>query len=144
MYSVAIGGNKRAYIGSLVSVGDAMTGKRLPTYSRKAPKPLLPIRIPGPTRKEVIDHPDYKEFLKKLAKIPGPTITLANEVDDTPSPPITFEFIDEMRLGKDVPDFDRGFQIGCDCKDGCTDSAECQCLEGHDNVYNKHGRIPNA
>ncbi|KAL7275948.1 hypothetical protein RUND412_001072 [Rhizina undulata] len=31
-------------------------------------------------------------------------LTLVNDVDDIPSPPLTFEFIDELRLGENILD----------------------------------------
>jgi hypothetical protein len=91
-------------------------------------------------------HEDYKVFINKLSELPGPPVTLVNEVDDEPSPPVDFEFITSLRLGKNVPEYDDGFTFGCECPvSGCVDPTECTDLielqDGHRQfAYNKHGR----
>jgi hypothetical protein len=108
--------------------------------------------VPGPTRKAVLERPEYTAFLNKLAEIPGPPILLRNEVDDTPSPPLDFEFINELRLSSIVPEYSMDFVFGCDCPEtGCKDPDDCSCTQEqkiqnpnedeHRFRFNRHGKL---
>lgn len=137
-------------VGPDVPLRDIFSGKRAPTFAFnvniKKTTPKNPPKEPGPTRPEVLAHPDYRAFVKKLKAIEDAgvaEVTLANEVDDTPSPPIDFEFITEHRLGEGVPDYDPGFFVACECTGGCDDPEECGCLEGHEYRYDDYGRVRN-
>lgn len=111
---------------------------------KKAPEPP---KSPRPTKPEVLAHPDYATFVEKLKALAGPPVTLRNEVDDTPSPPIAFEFVNQLRLGKDVPGYSTEFVFGCSCPEGgCKRADDCECLEDMDEedrmfAYDKHGRV---
>ncbi|KAL7273341.1 hypothetical protein RUND412_003807 [Rhizina undulata] len=90
----------------------------------------------GSTGNKKLDHPETLLFQQKLDKIKGPPLTLVNDVDDDPSPPLGFEFIDELRRRENVPERKIEFEWGCDCGiGGCTPEA-CQCIqEMHDNEF---------
>jgi histone-lysine N-methyltransferase SUV39H len=92
-------------------------------------------------------HEDYKKFKAMLAQVPGPAITLVNEVDAEPSPPVDFEFINELKLGEGIPDWDPEFASGCSCPEsGCDLKHDCSDLDEYEEkdkkfAYAKHGRI---
>ncbi|KAI5855663.1 histone-lysine N-methyltransferase, H3 lysine-9 specific [Tricharina praecox] len=106
-----------------------------------------------PTRPAVLANPKHHKFLKKLAKIEGPQITLVNSVDDEPCPPLDFEFIKELRLTDSLKEiagvttWNNNFTVGCSCPvTGCVDKENCDCLdelpeETGRKQYDKHGRI---
>ena len=93
----------------------------------------------------MLAHSDFQTFVEKLKKLPGPPVDLVNEVNDTPSPPVDFEFLTELKLGENVPPFDPDFVVGCSCpEEGCTDRDECECIEDLSPrrfAYGKHGRV---
>jgi len=101
--------------------------------------------VEKPTLPEVLAHPDYQAFVKKLRALKGPEVQLVNEVDTSPSPPIDFEFVESLRLSDDVPSFDSDFTFGCECPEsGCVEEEECDCLNDfaiRKFAYNKHGRV---
>ncbi|KAL7268017.1 hypothetical protein RUND412_009372 [Rhizina undulata] len=47
-----------------------------------------------------LTHPDSLQFQQRLDQIKGSPVTLVNDIDNTSSPPLSFEFTDELRLGK--------------------------------------------
>ncbi|KAL7271362.1 hypothetical protein RUND412_005893, partial [Rhizina undulata] len=89
-----------------------------------------------------LTHPDSLQFQQKLDQIKGPPVTLVNDIDETPSPPLTFEFIDELRLGKGIPEHQPEFVWGCDCPSGCKASS-CQCVQDirEKRFAYSHGRV---
>ncbi|KAA8892998.1 hypothetical protein FN846DRAFT_980878 [Sphaerosporella brunnea] len=91
--------------------------------------------------------------MKKLAKLPGPQITLVNEVDDDPSPPVDFEFLDKLKLGDGLTAYDPSSQVwGCNCPtSGCVDPTSCTDFDDFEPdsphrmfAYGKHGRLLSA
>ncbi|KAI9708424.1 MAG: hypothetical protein M1828_002987 [Chrysothrix sp. TS-e1954] len=81
------------------------------------------------------------EYRKRLARIPGPPISLENNVDDS-TPMLDFQFVSDLVPGKDVEMTDEAFVLGCGSNDdpqgcrphmgqymGCEYSRKCQCLE---------------
>lgn len=131
---------KKATKNNVVKTG---TTKRSSKRSTAAPTPPP---TPGPSLPAAVVHPDHQLFSKKLAAIPGPPVTLRNEIDDTPSPPTDFEFISEYRLSDKVPPYDKDFLWGCNCPEsGCEDPEDCACQDNQDSprpkfAYGKHGR----
>jgi len=106
-----------------------------------------------PTRPAILANPDHHAFLKKLAAIEGPEITLVNSVNDEPCPPLNFEFVEELRLTESlkeldgVTDWSEDFIVGCSCPaTGCVEEDECECLDefkpNHRAFpYDKYGRV---
>ncbi|TGZ79688.1 SET domain-containing protein [Ascodesmis nigricans] len=92
---------------------------------------LADIPKPGPSLPDVLKHPDYSTFMAKLSALPGPPITIRNEFDSTkPSPPLDFEFMEDLKLGEGVPEWDSSASFGCSCGlGGCENNPECECLE---------------
>ena len=85
---------------------------------------------------DVSSSRERQEVLKKLARLDGPRVSVVNEVDDS-SPPLSFEFVNDSVLGKDVEKADEGFMSGCDCRVengrncGC-EYRSCACLQQSD------------
>jgi histone-lysine N-methyltransferase SUV39H len=110
-------------------------------------KPLL--RGPNPYAEHIKNHPNHQIFVEKLRNLDGPMVKLVNEVDDDPSPPTSFEFINSFRFAPDVEQLDPAFVCGCDCpQSGCDDPKECECLDDYDMdpelrrfSYTKHGKV---
>jgi histone-lysine N-methyltransferase SUV39H len=79
---------------------------------------------------------ERNQFLRNLECLRGPPVTVVNDIDDT-SPPLTFNFVNESIMGKDVEKADEGFMSGCDCRVengrqcGC-EYRKCQCLQQSD------------
>lgn len=122
-------------------------GPKVEIYGGLIVKPITP---PNPNLPEVVAHPDYIAFKKKLDAIarPGFPITLSNEHHpDKPSPPLSFEFIDYLRLGPGVEEWDDGFSTSCDCSKGnCRSGKVCSCLRDLDDQqtatrYDKDGLL---
>ncbi|KAF8476937.1 hypothetical protein BDZ91DRAFT_769233 [Kalaharituber pfeilii] len=90
---------------------------------------------------------DRKIFLEKLSKIPGPPITLFNDHDHDPCPPISFEFVLRYKMGDGVIDFvkeNSDFWAGCSCEGGkCTKNCSCVQEGGYHGklYYDKNGRL---
>ncbi|KAI5780556.1 hypothetical protein EDC01DRAFT_718816 [Geopyxis carbonaria] len=99
--------------------------------------------ISGPTPQKILEHEDYKKYTKKLAQLAGPKIHLHNDVDEEPCPPLGFEFITELKLGRGVNPWSDEFSSGCDCKNGCKKG--CNCIEilpdGFGNLSYKNGLV---
>ncbi|KAL7276617.1 hypothetical protein RUND412_000383 [Rhizina undulata] len=76
-----------------------------------------------------LTHPDSLLFQEQLDKIKGPPVILVNDIDDIPSPPLAFEFIDELRLGQGVPEHQPEFGWGCGCPIGGCKPGSCQCVQ---------------
>jgi histone-lysine N-methyltransferase SUV39H len=76
-------------------------------------------------------------FLRRLDAIPGPKVTLVNNIDDT-SPRLNFRFIDSCVLREGVTKASEEFMFGCTCKPdngrhmGCEYTA-CECLDQMNN-----------
>lgn len=76
------------------------------------------------------------QFTKKLERLRGPPVSVINEIDET-SPPLSFKFVNESIIGKDVEKVDEGFMSGCDCRAengrscGC-EYRTCHCLQQSD------------
>ncbi|KAI5813628.1 hypothetical protein BZA77DRAFT_320703 [Pyronema omphalodes] len=125
--------------------GSCMGIAKTPKVSQRTKRPPAAVYVPKPTPQEILDHPDYKVYTAKLAALPGPPITLVNEVDLVPSPSVDFEFLDELKLAPDVPVYHSDFLFGCDCpEEGCDDPTECSCLREFPVkrfAYNKHGKV---
>ncbi|KAL7268798.1 hypothetical protein RUND412_008559 [Rhizina undulata] len=60
--------------------------------------------FPGMGVHKKLIHPDSLQFQQKLDQIEGPPVKLINDIDDTTSPPFTFECINELRLGDGIPE----------------------------------------
>ena len=94
---------------------------------------------------EAPQHPDRVKFLQKLHNIPGPPVTLYNDIDEDPSPPVTFEFIERYKLGEGVVDHaieNVDFWAGCSCPGGKC-KQDCACATDNDGrlTYDRNGRI---
>ncbi|KAL7266370.1 hypothetical protein RUND412_011085 [Rhizina undulata] len=76
-----------------------------------------------------LTHPDSLLFQEKLNKIKGPPVKLVNTVDEVQLPPLTFEFINKLRLGQGVPEHQPEFGWGCDCPIGGCQLGACQCIQ---------------
>ncbi|KAH0558718.1 hypothetical protein GP486_004633 [Trichoglossum hirsutum] len=76
-------------------------------------------------------------FLRRLDAIPGPKVTLTNDIDDT-SPSLSFRFVDSCVLREGVTKASEEFMFGCTCKPnngrhmGCEYTA-CECLDQMNN-----------
>jgi hypothetical protein len=91
-------------------------------------------------------HEDTLKFKNMLSQVPGPEIKLINDFPDEPSLPVDFEFINELKLGAGVPQWDSAFTEGCSCPEsGCSDHEhECSDLDIFEHkmfAYTKGGRI---
>jgi [histone H3]-lysine9 N-trimethyltransferase SUV39H len=71
----------------------------------------------------------YTNFLEALDTIKGPPVWVANDLDSEPCPPLVFSWIDEYKLGEDVPKRDDHFSHGCSCTNCNLDEPQlCECL----------------
>ena len=83
-----------------------------------------------------------RTFLNNLETIPGPPVTLANDINSD-TPPIDFKFISSYEFGPGTAPLDPEFQNGCECPPnfgqykGCV-SLKCTCLE--DTVLDENGK----
>lgn len=72
-------------------------------------------------------------FLRNLALLTGPPVSLINDIDDS-SPPVSFNFVNSSIIGEGVQTVEEGFMIGCNCRDengrncGC-EYRTCSCLQ---------------
>jgi len=100
----------------------------------------------------VLANPDHQAFLRKLEAVPGPRITLVNSLNDTPCPPLDFEFITELQMSKAIAKTAAGkwseaFTTGCDCPPrGCGEKNGCGCVDElpedvRYHTYNRYGRV---
>jgi len=89
-------------------------------------------------------HPDRKLFRKKLQKLPGPPVVLYNDVDDDPSPPVSFEFVPRYRVFApsilEYMSVNDEFWAGCSCT-GVVCEEGCLCVEENGMSYDKNGRL---
>ena len=87
------------------------------------------------------------EFVKSLAVLGGPQITVENTLDQSPCPDYEFEFVAQNVPIEGVKLHDKEFISGCECQD-CS-SGSCGCLKDkmwHDNdpvefAYDKKGHL---
>ena len=91
-------------------------------------------------------HENRVIFRKKLQNIPGPPVTLYNDIDEDPSPPTTFEFIERYKLGEGVVDHALEFPdywAGCSCqlRGKCNSHCSCATDGGENFIYDRSGRI---
>ncbi|KAF8440119.1 hypothetical protein BGX38DRAFT_1206667 [Terfezia claveryi] len=89
-------------------------------------------------------YPDRQLFGNKLRKLPGPPVVLYNDVDDDPSPPVSFEFVPRYKIfAPSILEYMRlndDFWAGCSCTGGiCGES--CLCMEENGMSYDKNGRL---
>jgi hypothetical protein len=85
------------------------------------------------------------QFKKMLSQVPGPDITLINDFPDEPSLPVDLEFINELKLGAGIPQWDPGLTVGCSClESGCSDHehgcSDLDIFEHKKFAYTKGGR----
>ena len=82
------------------------------------------------------------QFLRNLAVLEGPRVTVHNDIDHT-SPPSDFVFINRNKHGKGVIAMSEDFMSGCSCRKdngrhiGC-EHLSCQCVQRSD--PNENGR----
>ncbi|MCJ1321723.1 hypothetical protein MMC15_007068 [Xylographa vitiligo] len=81
------------------------------------------------------------QYAERLSQIPGPPVTLFNNIDDS-TPPTNFQFIDQYVFGPGTKRVDKEFRSGCTCyqashETGCT-SLSCECLE--DTAIGENGK----
>ncbi|KAF3910247.1 hypothetical protein ABW21_db0204186 [Orbilia brochopaga] len=94
-----------------------------------------PNSSPKPTPvDETASHPDRLAFIEKLKKLAGPEITIVNNVDAVPSPPLDFTFVKDYVFRDGVPVPEEEFNWGCKtCKGpfGCatTQIEDCECAK---------------
>lgn len=108
---------------------------------------------PKPNLPQVVSHPDYIAFQRKLNAIalPGAPITLSNEFHaNSPSPPLDFEFIDHLRYGRGIEPYDINFATFCGCSSGrCSSNATCSCVRDSEDQavemrYNEQGLLKDS
>ncbi|MCJ1388656.1 hypothetical protein MMC18_001505 [Xylographa bjoerkii] len=83
----------------------------------------------------------HSRYAERLSQIPGPPVTLFNNIDDS-TPPTNFEFIDQYVFGPGTKRVDKEFRSGCTCyqdsrEAGCS-SLSCECLE--DTAIGENGK----
>lgn len=109
---------------------------QLPTGKEKTPSNVI-IAIPSL---------EQRQFLKKLERLRGPPVSLINEFDDS-SPPLSFTFVNESVIGKNVERIDEEFMSGCECREengrncGC-EYRSCHCLQQSDKDDNGNVHFP--
>ncbi|MCJ1400719.1 hypothetical protein MMC11_003927 [Xylographa trunciseda] len=111
------------------------TSRSTSAEERIVPSSGIQIVIP---RKTPTAHSLYAE---RLAQIPGPPVTLFNNIDDS-TPPTNFQFIDQYVFGPGTKRVDKEFRSGCTCyqdsrEAGCS-SLHCECLE--DTAVGENGK----
>ena len=83
-----------------------------------------------------IPSSERRQFLKQLERLRGPPVSVVNDIDHT-SPPLSFTFVNESIIGKDVEQVDEEFMSGCNCREengrncGC-EYRSCHCLQQSD------------
>ncbi|MCJ1382617.1 hypothetical protein MMC17_005730 [Xylographa soralifera] len=101
-------------------------------------------RVPASTVQVVIPRKTptaHAKYAERLAQIPGPPVTLFNNIDDS-TPPTNFQFIDQYVFGPGTKRVDKEFRSGCTCYQdsrgaGCS-SLSCECLE--DTAIGENGK----
>ncbi|KAF2276200.1 SET domain-containing protein [Westerdykella ornata] len=116
-------------------------------YGKAASAPDIPklelSRVPTPwmlqeswsSKVDVAARMIRTEYVRRLAKVPGPPIHLVNIYDST-TPSLRFKYITEYVYGEGVVRADPGSQVGCQkCSPsmsrniGCEYTQKCDCLE---------------
>ncbi|EWC43993.1 hypothetical protein DRE_01345 [Drechslerella stenobrocha 248] len=92
--------------------------------------------VPEPLVDETKSHPDRLKFIEKLKELSGPTISIVNNVDTVPSPPLDFTFVNDYVYMNGVPVPEEEFNWGCKtCKGpfGCatTQIEDCACAQSN-------------
>lgn len=91
---------------------------------------------------------ERQQFLKKLEHLRGPPVSVINFIDQT-SPSISFTFVNESIVGRDVKQVDEEFMSGCECRPengrncGC-EYRSCHCLQQSDKDENGNVHFPYA
>jgi len=77
--------------------------------------------------------------LNKLNR-PGAEITIFNDVNETPSPPLSFEFVTESVYRDGVEKPDEEFIYGCQCKGRCAimKAEGCSCTDDNHEAFGRH------
>lgn len=70
-------------------------------------------------------------YAQKLARIPGPPITLERNIDASKLD-FNFEFINTYKMQEGVEQVDPNFHAGCDCQGPKCDLSACACLSLED------------
>ena len=111
-------------------------------------------RETGPTSSKpsnvvvAIPSAERRQFLKKLEHLRGPPVSVVNLIDHT-SPSLSFVFVNESILGRDVERVDEEFMSGCVCRPengrncGC-EYRTCHCVIQSDRDENGQVHFPYA
>ena len=83
------------------------------------------------------------EYAERLLQIPGPRVTLYNDVDDS-TPSTDFKFINEYVFTQGTKRIDKEFRSGCTCREengrsmGC-EYLYCECID--DSARDEDGEL---